>query len=258
MEDSGCVKLTWASCTVFVYCCSFFAVLKKTSERGELLNLLYNRCRVSSYCGVRFNFASEPCERVLNAPQRLFMNEHCVDLKIHWHVPLVVSKMRRSRARKVRQPVAINNRFPLVHYHHSEGDHRVHPLIWAPASCLEGDLCEILGLVLRDGQRLALLRRPGCIRALDGWPSRHGPHGIDQNEVAVIGLEGISGIELGRGLPSSQYLDAPVCYGEPERGWPTYLGGIDTLCPVRAAVLYDLALDLWPSHRAADDREDYA
>lgn len=126
--------------------------------------------------------------------------------------------MRRSRARKVRQPVAVDNRLPLVHYHHPQGDDRVHPLIWTPASCLEGDLCEILRLVLRDGQRLALLGRPGCIRAFNRRPSRHGPHGIDQNEVTIVGLEGVSCIEFGWGLPFSQYLVASCAMVSQSKG----------------------------------------
>lgn len=39
---------------------------------------------------------------------------------------------------------------------------------------------------------------------------------------------------------------------------PPYLGGVDALRPIRAAVLYDLALNLWPFYRAAGYRKDYA
>lgn len=116
--------------------------------------------------------------------------------------------MRRPRSRKVRQPVAVDNRLPLGHHHHSKGDYRVHPFIWTPTRCLERDLRKIFRLVLRDGQGLALLRRPSRIRAFDRWPSRHGPHGIDQDEMAVVGLECVSSIELGWGLPLSQYRHA--------------------------------------------------
>lgn len=122
--------------------------------------------------------------------------------------------MRRPRARKVGQPVTINYRLALVHDHHSHGDHRVHPLIRTPTRCLECDLREVLCLVLRDGQRLALLRRPRCVRAFDRWPSNNRPHGIDQDEVAIVGLEGVASVELGRGLPFSQYQDKIICYGE--------------------------------------------
>jgi hypothetical protein len=103
-----------------------------------------------------------------------------------------------------------------------------------------------------------LLGWPSGIRAFNRWPSRHGPHSVHQDEMAIVGLEGVSSIELGWGLPSSQCQNVTLCNGKPERGTSTYLGRLDALRPVCAAVFYNLAIDLWSSHRAASDWEDYA
>jgi hypothetical protein len=122
------------------------------------------------------------------------------------HVFRFQSEIRRAHARKVGEPVAVNNRPSLGHGHDSKGHHRVHPLVRAPTRCLERDLREVLDLVLRDGQGLALLRRPATIHAVDTGSSRHSPHGIDQDEVAVVRLERVPSIELGRRLPETQLV----------------------------------------------------